>query len=76
MPQNLRSLAQQQLHGPFVKFTKPHTSVSDGVLRFNFGSVSANADLAIVLQLRVELLREWVTELPNLFEGVTAGCPQ
>lgn len=24
----------------------------------------------------VELLREWVTELPNLFEGVNADCPQ
>ena len=24
----------------------------------------------------VALLREWVQELPNLFEGVTAGCPQ
>jgi uncharacterized repeat protein (TIGR03806 family) len=24
----------------------------------------------------VALLREWVEELPNLFEGVTAGCPQ
>jgi uncharacterized repeat protein (TIGR03806 family) len=24
----------------------------------------------------VELIREWIQELPNLFEGVTAGCPQ
>ena len=24
----------------------------------------------------VELLREWITELPNLFEGVAPGCPQ
>ncbi len=24
----------------------------------------------------VALLRQWVQELPNLFEGVTAGCPQ
>jgi hypothetical protein len=24
----------------------------------------------------IALLREWVEELPNLFEGVTAGCPQ
>jgi hypothetical protein len=24
----------------------------------------------------VELVREWIQELPTLFEGVTAGCPQ
>jgi uncharacterized repeat protein (TIGR03806 family) len=24
----------------------------------------------------VELLRQWITELPDLFEGVAAGCPQ
>jgi hypothetical protein len=24
----------------------------------------------------VELIREWIVELPNLFEGVTPGCPQ
>ncbi|MBT8451081.1 MAG: hypothetical protein KJO40_03830 [Deltaproteobacteria bacterium] len=24
----------------------------------------------------VELIREWIQELPNLFEGVTPGCPQ
>ena len=44
-------------------------SVAAGERMAPVGRVTAHAE-------GVELLREWVTELPNLFEGVNAGCPQ
>ena len=55
----LRSVAQMQLSGPLVKFTKPSKEIRGDTLVYSFGSVSALAEPAIVLQLRVELLRKF-----------------
>ncbi len=40
------------------------------------GERMAPVGRTIVHAQGVELIREWIQELPNLFEGVTAGCPQ
>ena len=55
---DLRSFAQEHLKSPYVKITEPNSVVQkDGILRFSFGTVSADAEPAILLQLHVELLR-------------------
>src|SRR5262245_40218404 len=56
---HLRLFARNQLHGPLVKYTRPRQRLTKNTLTFSYGEVTANADLAILLQLRVELLREF-----------------
>jgi hypothetical protein len=58
-PEALRALARKELHGPMVKFNKPHQDKRGDTLHFSFGQVNANADPTLLLQLRVELLREF-----------------